>query len=313
MEGQEIIQRAHEFKLRVQKSTSILMGRGKNLEESGLSVEDKDTQTEQHITQKNIKSRLSITFDDENFDSINLQAEDSIFDGQNPLLDINQQPTQSVKVKTEQIDMSDEEFEDDGTIVMVKSEENEDLVCDVNPFNGGGDDSQDKTDSKYKLHKCEQCNKCFSRATHLKRHKLTHEEGKLQCSICEKRFTRLDHLNLHVASNHSESKPYQCDVADCKKGFVRMEHLKKHIEAKHSEGTKDKEICDICQKTFASKKYLRVHMKSHSGDLNKGLVCKYCNVEFSEKTELNEHLTKDHQNEKPYLCSGELILINGTE
>jgi KRAB domain-containing zinc finger protein len=127
---------------------------------------------------------------------------------------------------------------------------------------------------------------------------------KIQCKICDKKFTRLDHLNLHVASNHNESKPFQCEIAECKKGFLRQEHLKKHIEAKHSEGTKDKEICDICQKTFTSKKCLRTHMKSHSGEIAKGLTCKYCNVEFGGKTELNEHMSKDHQNEKPYLCSG---------
>lgn len=275
LECQEIIRKAHDFKLKVIKSTSILLGEGG---ESRIA-EDKDTQT------------VSVNFDDENFDSINL--EDSIFDAQtNPLLE---------KVKTEVSD--EEEFEalddnNDSELVIIKTE---DLVINVNPFNG-----EEEGDDKYKLHQCDQCSKCFSRATHLKRHKLTHEEGKIQCSICDKRFTRLDHLNLHVASNHSETKPFQCDVPECKKGFIRQEHLKKHIEAKHSEGTKDKEICDICQKTFSSKKYLRTHMKSHSSELSKGLTCKYCNVEFGEKTELNEHMAKDHQNEKPYLCSGEL-------
>lgn len=255
-----------------------------------------------------------IQFDDENFDSINLQNDDGIFDASaNPLLDITPTVTQAVKVKTE-IELTDDEYDSAGNpdddddaihqetaLVMIKTEDNEDLVCDVNPFNGG----DDTDDSKFKLHKCDQCNKCFSRATHLKRHKLTHEEGKIQCSICDKRFTRIDHLNLHVTSNHSDSKPFQCDVAECKKGFIRQEHLKKHIEAKHGDGTKDKEMCDICQKTFSSKKYLRTHMKSHNGEAGKGLTCKYCNQEFTEKTELNDHLSKDHQNEKPYLCSGE--------
>lgn len=281
-------------------------------------VEECATQTDPSITHQNRKIKSAairdeaIQFDDENFDSINLQSEDCIFDA-NPLLESVAPP--SVKVKTEETGLTDDDYDsagyvegdlhnaDDAGIVLVKDEEHFDLICDVNPFNGG-EDSEDKNDAKYKIHKCDQCNKCFSRATHLKRHQLTHEEGKIVCSICDKRFTRIDHLNLHLATNHSESKPYQCEVPDCKKGFVKQEHLKKHIEAKHSESSKDKEICEICQKTFSSKKYLRTHLKSHNSE-TKGLSCKYCSKEFQEKTELNDHMSKEHQNEKPYLCSGE--------
>lgn len=300
----------------MRKSTEILLG---NEQEISLLVNECGTQTDPPQIQHNRRMRAPemihndvIQFDDENFDSINLQSEDSIFDT-NPLLELNSTAvTQTVKVKTEQIGLTDEEYDSAGNgdddqqaLVLIKTEE-DDMVCDVNPFNGG-DDNEEKNETKYKIHKCEHCNKCFSRATHLKRHKLTHEEGKIHCSICNKRFTRIDHLNLHVASNHSETKPYQCDVPECLKGFVRQEHLKKHIEAKHSDATKDKETCDICQKTFSSKKYLRTHMKSHNSESKNGLCCKYCGKDFLEKTELNDHLSKEHQNEKPYLCSGKIL------
>lgn len=289
-------------------------------EDFSALMEDKNTQTDPHITTHHRKTKSEmlrsdvIQFDDENFDSINLQSEDSIFENQtNPLLEVNSSSAavQSVKVKTEQLELTDDEYDSENleegvklpppALVIIKTEDNDDLVCDVNPFNGGED--SEGTESKYRIHKCDQCSKCFSRATHLKRHKLTHEEGKIQCPVCDKRFTRVDHLNVHVQTNHSDSKPYQCGIAECKKGFVRQEHLKKHIEVKHGDGTK--EMCDICQKTFKSKKYLRAHMKSHTTGEWKGLACKYCSKEFNDKTELNDHLSKDHQNEKPYLCSGE--------
>lgn len=306
---QEIIRKSYEFKLKVHKSTNILLGKdGLSKQEIIALVEDKDTQTDSQLIQNTTPGRKAsqnlIQFDDENFDSINLQLDEDL----NPLLDNNSMASQSVKVKTES-SMTDDDYDSVGNpedendqsspVVIVKSELNEDLSCDLNPFNGDENDEM-----KYKIHKCDQCNKCFSRATHLKRHKLTHEEGKIQCTICDKRFTRIDHLNLHIASNHSETKPFQCEVSDCGKGFVRHEHLKKHIETKHSDATKDKEMCDICQKTFSSKKYLRMHMKTHVAD-GKGLLCKYCGKEYLEKTELNDHMTRDHQNEKPYLCSGE--------
>jgi uncharacterized Zn-finger protein len=303
----------------VYETINILLGNDK--QDLNSLVEDKDTQTDStFLPDKNSRppeeENESIQFDDENFDSINLQSEDVIFESStNPLNDMHTSAIQSsVRVKTEQSGLTDEEYESadniegdqeenwqdqDGDIVVMKSESSEDLQCEESSFN--------RAENKQKLHKCEQCNKSFSRATHLKRHKLTHE-GRIQCSICNKRFTRIDHLNLHIASHHSESKPHQCEVGDCNKGFVRQEHLKKHIEAKHTHGeqaTKDKEICDICKKSFSSKKYLRTHMKSHSAE-SKGLACKYCSREFLEKTDLNEHLTKDHQNEKPYLCSGNI-------
>lgn len=299
------------------ETINILLGSDK--QDLNSLVEDKDTQTDSTFLHDK-KSRPpddeneAIQFDDENFDSINLQSEDVIFEAStNPLNDMHASAQSSVRVKTEQSGLTDEEYESgdniddednwqedqDEDVVIMKSESSEEIQCEVSPFTRG--------DNKSKLHKCEQCNKSFSRATHLKRHKLTHEEGRIQCSICDKRFTRIDHLNLHIASHHSESKPHQCEVGDCNKGFVRQEHLKKHIEAKHTgeHATKDKEVCEICKKTFSSKKYLRTHLKSHSAE-SKGLACKYCSREFLDKTDLNEHLTKDHQNEKPYLCSGRL-------
>lgn len=322
LECQEIIRKAHKF-----KQSCVLA----NIEFNELNylanTEDKHTQTERVNPSSNKKTRTvdlvrndeDIQFDDENFDSINLQSEDSIFDNQmNPLLEMNPTSSNPVRVKTEQSELSEEEYESVGneeeddedaeigneqdSSLIIKTED-EDLVCDVNPFTNGDDESQEKVDGKYKVHKCTQCSKCFSRATHLKRHELIHEEGRLSCTVCDKRFTRLDHLNLHIASNHSETKPFQCEVPECKKGFVRQEQLKRHIEAKHGDATKQKETCTICQKTFTSKKYLRMHMKSCNGN-GSGLTCKYCGKDFADKTELNDHMAKDHQNEKPYLCSG---------
>jgi uncharacterized Zn-finger protein len=310
LECQDIIRKAHSFKLKVHNSTSVLTQQEK--QDYSSLVEDKDTQTDSPSSQSSRRNRTQDVIEfDENFDSINLQSEDSIFEIQtNPLLDVHSQQsnTRSLNVKKEELGLSEDDYdenrnEDDETdvtaLVIIKSEP--ELICD---YNEDGDDDEDQNEAKYKIHKCETCNKSFSRATHLKRHRLTHEEGKLQCTICEKRFTRVDHLNLHIASNHSDTKPFQCEIPDCKKGFVRQEHLKKHIEAKHSDGTKDKEICEICQKSFTTKKNLRTHLKSHSsGDGKGGLACKYCSLEFTDKTELNDHLTREHQNEKPYLCS----------
>ena len=267
---------------------------------------------------------------DENFDSMNLRNEEYFSDNDdqsNPLLDFNppSDTSQSVKIKSEKGNEDNEEdfernaveFDEDAVIegsgvhspmVIIKTEQGEDLVCDVSPFGSPKDDDEKKDKSKNtRIHQCDSCSKTFTRATHLKRHQLTHSGIKnFQCSVCNKRFTRIDHLNLHML-NHAETKPFQCQ--ECQKGFIRMEHLKKHCESKHgSDGVAPKkEMCTICDKGFSSKKYLRVHMKSHSSE--KSMTCKFCNKDFSDRAELNEHM-KEHQGDKPFLCSGNFELIS---
>lgn len=66
-----------------------------------------------------------------------------------------------------------------------------------------------------KIFKCTTCEKTFGRATHLRRHELTHLDIKpYQCDQCEKRFSRLDHLNLHK-HHHSDVKPHLCKKESC--------------------------------------------------------------------------------------------------
>lgn len=150
-----------------------------------------------------------------------------------------------------------------------------------------------------KHHTCKKCDKTFTRATHLRRHEVTHLEIKpFKCELCEKRFTRADHLSLHM-HHHSTEKPHICDV--CQKGFTRMEHLRKHKEARHGDkpSPAKTEFCPICNKGFTTAKYLQVHMRVHS---ERSFICKFCQQTYVSKAELTEHL-KTHVNERPFLCS----------
>lgn len=55
----------------------------------------------------------------------------------------------------------------------------------------------DQTASKHNdQHQCSECDKTFTRATHLKRHLTTHsEERPFACNMCDKKFRRADHLS----------------------------------------------------------------------------------------------------------------------
>lgn len=150
-----------------------------------------------------------------------------------------------------------------------------------------------------KIFKCKTCEKTFGRATHLRRHELTHLDIKpYKCDQCEKRFSRLDHLNLHK-HHHSDVKPYTCEI--CGKGFARGEHLRKHLESRHSDKDPPPKsvFCEVCKKGFSTQKYLQIHMRIHT---QKSWSCKFCQEEFESKKDMHDH-QRTHNNERPFLCS----------
>jgi uncharacterized Zn-finger protein len=276
-ECQDLIRKSFEFRARCVKSTEILIG---SYQQSKISLaESKETQTDE------------IPFDeDENFEGIQLQTEDMIFEGQeNPLINIQQ----SIN---DEIEALDENFE---IQFKVEVEPKEEIIQEISV-------------EEESLNKCDKCGKSFTRLTHLKRHMLTHDDIKpLQCTKapCDKRFTRLDHLNHHILASHSESKPFHCEVEECKKGFLKKEQLKKHMEAKHKSDQSTKEICDICEKSFTSKKYLRSHMRVHSGEKGskkdiaheRPYLCSECGLRFVRNDYLVIHMRR-HLGLKPYKC-----------
>lgn len=101
-----------------------------------------------------------------------------------------------------------------------------------------------------KVHKCNDCQKEFARANHLKRHQTSHSPIKpFRCASCPKSFNRRDHLNQHEKL-HQRTNDYECDV--CEKPFSRADHLAKHKASKHGIGEK---ICvsKIINMTFWTK------------------------------------------------------------
>lgn len=154
-----------------------------------------------------------------------------------------------------------------------------------------------------KMHKCKECSKEFSRATHLKRHMMIHSDDRpFTCTKCDKSFRRADHLQAHQNS-HAEVKPHECD--NCSRRFTRAEHLRNHIWTQHTEAanatelSREKFICTICDRTFATSKCLRAHSKTHS---ERSIECKICGETFVSRQMLSEH-GKTHGNEKQFLCS----------
>ncbi|XP_070174303.1 histone-lysine N-methyltransferase PRDM9-like [Littorina saxatilis] len=156
-------------------------------------------------------------------------------------------------------------------------------------------------------HVCDVCNKAFTQAGSLKKHKMIHTgEKPFVCDVCRKAFTRAGNLETHKRI-HTGEKPFVCDV--CRKAFNQTSDLKKH-KVIHT-GEKPYK-CPHCDAAFDQSSNLQSHIRSvHARD--KPHVCDVCGAAFSVTFTLQRH-KRIHTGEKPYVCSdcGKSFALSGT-
>ena len=141
------------------------------------------------------------------------------------------------------------------------------------------------------------CAKTFTRAGHLKEHKVLHSgERPFACDVCAKTFTQAGHLKEHRRL-HSEERPFACDV--CAKTFSQAANLKSHQRVHTGERPF---ACDVCAKTFTRAGNLKDHQKVHSGERFHGGVpfaCEICAKTFEKDGYLELHM-RVHSGERPF-------------
>ena len=196
---------------------------------------------------------------------------------------------------------------------------------------------------KLKPFKCTICDTKFARKSGLLWHNRTiHEKKKpFKCTICHSEFACKDYLEKHTGAVHDEKiEPLKCTLCNFK--FASKQYLERHTIAVHvldeakkpkdqndiletqapfipenkamkrqrkqqiSERTtfeeKKEELiklklkCDFCNAIFSNKKNMNRHVTLQ-------LHCKLCKKDFQSKRNLNVHVASVHQGMKPFECS----------
>ncbi|KAG0661757.1 hypothetical protein C6P45_001262 [Maudiozyma exigua] len=157
---------------------------------------------------------------------------------------------------------------------------------------------------------CNQCDKTYSRKTHLERHLLSHLDNEMKpfhCSICNKGVITQQQLKRHEITH---TKSFACPYKECNEAFYKHPQLRSHIMSFHLQ----KLTCHQCQKTFQRPYRLENHMKKHHNpDVSTPYNCKFpgCLKSFKTWTQLTLHTKNDHPKLECKVCKKHLVGENG--
>lgn len=150
-----------------------------------------------------------------------------------------------------------------------------------------------------KPYKCDQCDRSFSKKSHLERHAYVHSKDKpLHCLVCGKGFTTGQQLRRHEITH---TKSFRCPYDGCLESFYKHPQLRSHVLAVHER----KLNCSICNKEFQRPYRLQNHMaKHHNPDVENPYQCSFasCAKSFRTWSQLQAHVKNDHPKLRCPIC-----------
>ncbi|CAB3382072.1 Hypothetical predicted protein [Cloeon dipterum] len=152
-------------------------------------------------------------------------------------------------------------------------------------------------DERYKTW-CSECQRSFSSAFSLMKHKQRMHEGKILCSVCPEAFASKEERRAHVKLVHPSTREKQLfDCPECGKKLSSKAMMQVHVDNIHKK--LKPHLCQVCGKAFGVVSHLKLHMMMHTGE--KKHVCKVCGHAFARIENLTQH-KRIHEDLKPFLC-----------
>ncbi|XP_061382933.1 zinc finger protein 629-like isoform X1 [Danaus plexippus] len=144
---------------------------------------------------------------------------------------------------------------------------------------------------------CNECDKKFHEKATLQRHiQVVHNrEPTYCCGYCPERFVSLSKLTKHVRS-HAGDRPYPCKF--CDKSFTKSHHYTRHLRVKHRSRHTEQYRCEQCDDTFTSQDDLIYHSAIHA---TQNLICPLCQEKFDNVDDVTTHI-KSHVSGVEFEC-----------
>ena len=107
------------------------------------------------------------------------------------------------------------------------------------------------------------------------------------CPICGIMMASKKTLSIHLQQHQEEGQLKDCDVEGC--GYRgNLNNLWQHKKSKHGP---QKLICRICETEFQNKSNLNRHVKRiHEFEVHRSFKCETCGAELSSNQNLKQHL-----------------------
>ncbi|XP_047437894.1 zinc finger and BTB domain-containing protein 40 [Mugil cephalus] len=156
------------------------------------------------------------------------------------------------------------------------------------------------------FHKCSSCDKVFTSAALLDKHKNTHTGTKpFSCELCNKSYQQLSGLWYHNRTNHPDvfashtrqlKTLVQCDT--CFKFFPSAASLVKHQVAEHQQHQDSESVaarCPYCPAVLGGDEEVQEHISSqHINQCSEAFSCPVCSLVCTSHLEVQEHILACH-------------------
>ncbi|KAL1392789.1 hypothetical protein pipiens_012223 [Culex pipiens pipiens] len=158
---------------------------------------------------------------------------------------------------------------------------------------GTSGDGSDRKSQQMMTYVCQVCAKQFTSKSNLTYHLTTHQPKihQVQCERCKKWLRNKLCLRKHMVQ-HSDTR-HQCTYPGCEYSAVNLQCLRNHIRVQHSD-VKPFE-CDVCGKSFKLKNTLLNHQVQHTGV--KKFACEFCSRTFASSGNYYAHRKRMHPQE----------------